>query len=154
MITLLFPLLALTASMPAPKLPDLKMTSPDSATAQYANKCDNGADLDGENRDKFVKLMLANRDSKLSQAKAELLKSLDDHRGDGVYTGDFTQTFSERSGCGSSHSSYSAPLVTVTGGNAFHTVTKALVTIDDDVDEGFRKLSLRSIQPLEIRDDP
>jgi len=51
------------------KLPELKVTGPDTAQAVYANKCANGGNGDEQNRDKFVALMLGNPKSKLAQAK-------------------------------------------------------------------------------------
>ncbi len=137
------------------KIPALMMTSPDSAKANYENKCSNGGNSDKENRDKFVELMLKNRKSKLSQLQVALLneikKSGDEPRGDGVYIGEWNETFHERDGCSSSADSYSAFVVTVTGGNSNHTVVKYLVTIDDDVNAGERILKVRDIRPINLR---
>jgi hypothetical protein len=137
------------------KIPSLMMTSPDSAKANYENKCSNGGNSDKVNRDKFVELMLTNRKSKLSQLKVALLneikKSGDEPRGDGIYIGEWNQTFHERDGCSSSADSYSAFVVTVTGGNSNHTVVKYLVTIDDDVNASERILKVRDIRPINLR---
>jgi hypothetical protein len=35
------------------------MTSPDSASANYEDRCSNGRNIDNVNRDKFIELMLA-----------------------------------------------------------------------------------------------
>ncbi len=58
------------SALAADKLPPLVMTSPDSAKATYADKCSNGGNIDKANRDLFVKNMLADSRSKLSQLKA------------------------------------------------------------------------------------
>lgn len=152
MKTLLFALLPFLSGASAPALPPLRMTSPDSATAIYADKCSNGKNHDQVNRDKFVQQMLANPKSHLAMLKATLQKHLEDPRGEGVYLGEFVETYNDRDGCGSSAQSYSAMLVTITGGNTDHTVTRYLVTIDDNDDTGVRKLSLRSLLPISIRD--
>ncbi len=52
------------------------MTSPDSAKVNYQDKCSNGSNIDKVNRDKFLKLMLANKRSKLSQLKVVLLNQI------------------------------------------------------------------------------
>jgi hypothetical protein len=133
--------------------PELKVTGPDAAQAVYAEKCANGGNSDEANRNKFVELMLANPKSKLAQAKATLYKNLSGEPHDDVVLTDWVQTFHDRDGCGSSHNSYSAILETVTGGNTNHTVARQIVTIDDDDDSGVRKLSLRSIRPISVRDE-
>jgi hypothetical protein len=133
--------------------PPLKFTSPDAATAVYADKCSNGKNHDLANREKFVKRMLLNPQSRLAILKAQLLKGLEDPSGEGVFVGQFVETYNDRSGCGTSNTSYSAPLAIITGGNAFHTVTRYLVTIDDNDEAGLRTLALRSFQPVTIRDD-
>ncbi len=139
------------------KIPALVMTSPDSAKVNYEDKCSNGGNSDKVNRDKFLKLMLADKRSKLSQLKVALLNEIkqsgDEPRGEGVYIGEWNQTFHERSGCGMSTNSYSAFVVTVTGGNANHTVVKYLVTIDDDDNAGERTLKIRDIRPINLRND-
>src|SRR5580698_1404291 len=135
------------------KPPELKLTSPDAGQAVYADKCSNGGNSDEQNRDKFVQLMLANPKSKLAVAKSTLYKSLAGDPHDDVVLSDWVQTFHDRDGCGASHNSFSAILMTVSGGNTNHTVARDLVTIDDDDDGGVRKLSLRSIRPISVRDD-
>jgi hypothetical protein len=145
--------LSRVAVVRADKLPDVKLTSPDTAQAVYADKCANGGNGDDQNRKKFVELMLANPKSKLAQAKATLYKSLAGEPHDDVFLTDWVQTFHDRDGCGASHNSYSAILETLTGGNTNHTVARQLVTIDDDDDGGVRKLSLRSIRPISVRDE-
>ncbi|MGZ3649675.1 MAG: hypothetical protein ACXVB9_14015 [Bdellovibrionota bacterium] len=142
-----------TSAHAATKVPTLVMTGPDSGKAIYADKCANGGNNDEENRAKFVQMMLANPASKLSQMKADLLKNLDEPRGEGVYIGTFVQSFHDRDGCGSSNNSYSAIVMTVNNGNENHSVSRFLVTIDDDDNVGERTLSLHSIQPITIRDD-
>jgi hypothetical protein len=136
------------------KPPKLESTGPDSARAVYPDKCANGANHDDANRDAFVKAMLDNPKSKLAQAKAALLEEIkDDIRGEGVYLGAWQQTYHDRVGCGTSKTSLSAVMVTVTGGNSSHTVTRYLVTIDDDDDDGVRTFALRSLTPLKLRDE-
>ncbi|MEH2052547.1 hypothetical protein [Nostoc sp.] len=141
----------------SPKIPALVMTSPDSASANYEDKCSNGSNLDQFNRDRFLKLMLADKKSKLSQLKVALLNEIkqsgDEPRGEGVHIGEWNQTFHDRSGCGTNTNSYSAFVVTVTGGNANHTVVKYLVTIDDDDNAGKRTLKIRDIRPINLRSD-
>ncbi len=141
----------------SPKIPALVMTSPDSASANYENKCSNGGNLDKVNRDKFIKLMLADKKSKLSQLKVALLNEIKESggqpRGEGVYVGEWNQTFHDRSGCSPITNSYSAFVVTVTGGNSNYTVVKYLVTIDDDDNEGKRTLKIRDIRPINLRND-
>ena len=138
---------------PGPKLPELKPTGPDTARAVYPDMCSNGGNGDEQNRDKFVQLMLDNPKSKLAQAKAALYKTLRGDPHDDVFLTEWVQTFHDRDGCGASHNSYSAVLETLTDGNSNHTVARKLVTIDDDDDGGVRKLSLRSIQPISVRDE-
>jgi hypothetical protein len=141
----------------SPKIPALMMTSPDSASANYEDKCSNGHNIDNINRDKFLKLMLANQKSKLSQLKVALLKEIkqsgDEPRGEGIYIGEWNQTFHDRNGCGENTNSYSAFVGTVTGGNTNHTVVKYLVTIDDDDNAGKRTLKIRDIRPINLRRD-
>ncbi|MDZ8094743.1 MAG: hypothetical protein RMZ42_22815 [Nostoc sp. DedQUE05] len=138
-------------------IPALVMTSPNSAFANYEDKCSNGGNLDNVNREKFLKLMLADQKSKLSQLKVALLNEIkqsgDEPRGEGVRIGEWNQTFHDRSGCGTNTNSYSAFVVTVTGGNANHTVVKSLVTIDDDDNAGKRTLKIRDIRPIKLRND-
>jgi hypothetical protein len=141
----------------SPKIPALVMTSPDSASANYEAKCSNGGNLDKVNRDKFIKLMLANKKSKLSQLKVALLNEIKqsggEPRGEGVHIGEWNQTFHDRSGCATNTNSYSAFVVTVTGGNANYTVVKYLVTMDDDDNAGKRTLKIRDIRPINLRND-
>lgn len=133
----------------------LVMTSPDSATANYEDKCSNGANIDKQNRDKFLQLMLKNKKSKLSQLKVALLneikKSGDEPRGEGVYIGEWNQTFHDRSGCSASSNSYSTFISTVTGGNTNYTAVKYLLTIDDDDNAGKRTLKVRDIRSISLR---
>ena len=81
----------------SPKIPTLVMTSPDSAGANYEDQCSNGGNLDQFNRDKFLKLMLADKKSKLSQLKVALLNEIkrsgEEPRGEGVHIGEWNQTF-------------------------------------------------------------
>lgn len=130
------------------------MTSPDSADANYEDKCSNGGNLDQFNRDRYLLLILADEKSKLSQLKVALLNEIklsgDQPRGEGVHIGEWNQTFHDRSDCGISTNSYSAFVVTVTGGNANHTVVKYLVTIDDDDPSGKRTLKIRDIRPINL----
>jgi hypothetical protein len=141
----------------SPKIPALVMTSPDSASANYEDKCSNGRNIDKVNRDKFIKLMLADKKSKLSQLKVTLLNEIkqtgDEPRDEGVYIGEWNQTFHERIGCDTNTNSYSAFVETVTGGNTNHTVVKYLITIDDDDNAGKRTLKLRDIRPIKLRND-
>ena len=141
----------------SPKIPALVMTSPDSASVNYEDKCSNGGNLDQFNRSSFLKLMLANQFSKLSQLKValfnEIKQSGDEPRGEGVHIGEWNQTFHNRSGCGTNTNSYSAFVSTVTSGNANYTVVKYLVTIDDDDNAGKRTLKIRDIRPIKLRND-
>jgi hypothetical protein len=141
----------------SPKIPALFMTSPDSASANYEDKCSNGGNLDKVNRDKFLQLMLKNKKSKVSQLKVALLNEIkrsgDEPRGEGVYIGEWNQTGHLRSGCSTNTNSYSAFISTVTGGNANYTVVKYLVTIDDDDNAGKRTLKIRDIRPIKLRND-
>jgi len=152
MKTLLFALLPFLSGATAPTLPPLQMTSPDSAVAIYSDKCSNGKNHDPANRDKFVQQMLANPKSHLAMLKATIQRHLDDPRGEGVYLGNFVETYNDREGCATSSQSFSAVMVTITGGNSNHTVSRYLVTIDDNDESGVRKLSLRSLLPISIRD--
>jgi hypothetical protein len=133
------------------------MTSPDSARFLYANKCSNGGNLDKINRDRFIKLMFANKKSQLAQLKVALLdeikRSGDEPRGEGFFISEWFQTFHDRDGCGKNTNSYSAYIGIVSGGNTNRTVVKYLATIDDDDNGGERTLKLRSIRPLDIRND-
>ena len=139
------------------EIPALVMTSPDSAKVNYQDKCSNGSNIDKVNRDNFLKMMLANKRSKLSKLKVTLLneikKSGDEPRGEGVYIGEWNQTFHDRSGCGTSTNSYSAFILIVTGGNSNHTIVKYLVTIDDDDNAGERILKIHDIRPINLRND-
>jgi hypothetical protein len=139
------------------KIPELVMISPNSAKAIYEDKCSNGSNSDKANRDKFLKLMLANPKSKLAQLKVDLLKEIkqsgDEPRGEGFYIGEWTQTFHTRSGCASSANSYSAFVKTMTGGNSNYTTVKYLVTIDDDDNAGERTLKVHDIRPMNLRNN-
>ena len=158
-LTLCFLVLGITSgyASESSKIPLLVMTSPDSATANYENKCSNGNNGDKVNFNQFLKLMLANKKSKLSQLKASLLNEIkqsgESPRGEGVYIGEWNQTFHDRDGCGTSTNSYSAFVTTVTGGNTNHSIVKYLVTIDDDDNGGKRTLKLRDIYPIKLRND-
>ncbi len=153
--------LALTATSghaaQSPKIPTLVMTSPDSASINYEDKCSNGGNSSKLYRDQFLKLMLANKKSKLSQLKVALLNEIkqsgDEPRGEGFYIGEWNQSFHDRNGCGTSTNSYSAFIYTVTGGNGNHTVVRYLVTIDDDDNLGKGTLKIRDIRPLKLRND-
>jgi len=141
----------------SPNIPTLVITSSNSASANYENKCSNGRNIDKVNRDKFLKLMLADKKSKLSQLKVALLNEIkqsgDEPRDEGVYIGEWNQTFHERIGCDTNKNSYSAFVETITGGNTNHTVVKFLVTIDDDDNAGKRTLTIRDIRPIKLRND-
>jgi hypothetical protein len=99
----------------------------------------------------------SDKKSRLSQLKVTLLheinRSGDEPRDEGVYIGEWNQTFHQRIGCGTNSNSYSAFVETVTGGNTNHTVVKYLVTIDDDDNAGTRTLKLRDIRPIKLRND-
>jgi hypothetical protein len=140
------------------EIPLLKMTGADSAQAIYTNKCSNGNNIDKANRDKFVELMLANKKSRLAKLKTTLLQEIqrrgDEPRGEGVYIGEWNQTFHYRLGCGHNANSYSAFVSTVVNGNTNHAVVRYLVTIDDDDEAGIRTLKVRNIRPIGLRKDP
>jgi hypothetical protein len=133
----------------------LKMTSPDSATITYADKCANGGNNDEAPRTDFIARMLADKRSKLAKLEVELFAEIknngEEPRGDGVIIGDWQQTFHDRDGCGQSLNAYSTFVFTQTDGNANHLVAKRIVTIDDDDVAGVRTLKLRKIQPIDLR---
>jgi hypothetical protein len=83
----------------------------------------------------------------------EIKQSGYEPRGEGVYIGEWNQTFHERIGCGTNSNSYSAFVETVTGGNTNLMVVKFLVTIDDDDNAGRRTLTIRDIRPIKLRND-
>jgi len=127
----------------------LVMTSPDAGRVEYTDTCSNGGNNDAEMRNHFVQTSLKNPQSKLARLKAQLLKEIgSDVRGEGVFFGDWTQSFHERNGCGENHNSYTSIVVTVTGGNSNQTVARAMVIIDDNDDEGIRSFRVKSTRRL------
>lgn len=138
-------------------LPALVMTGHDSAKAIYSDKCANGANIDDENREKFINNMLQDSQSQISKLKAQLLEEIvrsgETPRGEGFGLTPWISSFHERMGCGQSLNSYSAIAVTITGGNMNYRSSRFLITIDDDDTSGERVLKVRSIQPLQVRED-
>ena len=153
-IHLLFLALFSLSAHAAEKLGEVIMTGPDSAVVHYKDKCSNGAHIVLGDHRKYIDLMMANKDSQLFRLKANLLKQIgDDARGEGVYFGEILPTFHARYGCGESQNSFSFFVVTVTGGNTSLTVSKFLVTFDDDDLSDTRTLKIRSISPVNIRNE-
>jgi hypothetical protein len=140
----------------ASRIGELVMTSPDSATVRYADRCSNGRNITEAIRAQFVRAMLANPESKISQLKAQILKEIRDSgdtpRGEGFALGAWSHSYHDRAGCSTSSNSYSALAASIAGGNTNHKVSRFLVTIDDDDEGGTRTLKLRSIQPVSVRD--
>ena len=134
--------------------PELVMTSPDSATATYADTCSNGGNNDATNRTRFISRMIADPRSQLAQLRvallAEIAQSGEEPRGEGVVFGDWQLTGHERIGCGENHNSYSAFVLTLTGGNSNYLVAHRIATIDDTDISGLRTLTLRKIQPIDL----
>jgi len=130
----------------------LQMTGPDSAVAQYDDKCSNGANIVETTRTEFINKMLANPKSKLGKLKAQLTTVEDGFQmTEGALT-PWIQTFHLRSGCGTNENSFTAILQshdTISNSNVVE--SKYLVTVDDDDESGVRTLKLRSIQRLNIR---
>lgn len=152
---ILYGVLSQAASQAAP--PKLTMLDADSAIAIYEDTCANGGSNDKTNFDNFITAMLANPASKLSKLKVSLLVQIksdgEEPRGEGVYIGDWTATYHDRDGCGSSHNSKSAFIMTVTGGNSNHTVTKYLATVSDNVDGAQRILKLEDIRAIKLTEE-
>ena len=133
---------------------ELKMTGPDAGVAQYNDHCANGRNNGEAVRKQFVEKMLANPESQLAKTVAGLSTFEDDFQlTKGVLT-PWVQSFHLRSGCGTNNNSYSAIVQSYdTMSNSHVTVSKFLVTINDDDEVGTRTLSLKSIQPLSIREE-
>jgi len=150
---------AVSTAAPAAKKPalgELVMDGHDAGHATYADKCSNGGNSDEANRGKFIAAMVADKKSKLAIALADTeTRFVNDSQWMEVALGDWQQTFHLRDGCGETDASYSA-MILVRGkmGNSHELWAKYLVTIDDDVSQTVRKLGLRSIQPLVMREQP
>ncbi|MEO5668413.1 MAG: hypothetical protein ABIR96_10160 [Bdellovibrionota bacterium] len=132
----------------------LQMTGPDSATAMYDDHCSNGANVIEKTRTQFINNMLANPQSKLGSVTAQLATVEDGIQATkGVLT-KWVQTYHMRMGCGTNQNSFSAIIQSYdTMSNSHVTVSKYLVTVDDDDESGTRTLKLRDIQPLNVRQE-
>ncbi|HEX7703542.1 MAG TPA: hypothetical protein VF403_22535, partial [Kofleriaceae bacterium] len=121
----------------------------------YSDKCSNGANSDEANRKKYIAAMVADKKSKLAITLADTEKKFVADVEVEAVLGDWEQTFHLRDGCGETDASYSAMiLVQSKMGNSHELWAKYLVTIDDNVVSELRKFSLRSIQPLVMREQP
>jgi hypothetical protein len=132
----------------------LQMTGADAAVAQYNDHCSNGANIIEATRTQFINNMLANPQSKLGNVIGQLATVEDGIQAtQGVLT-KWVQSYHMRSGCGTNQNSFSAIVQSHdTMSNSHITVTKFLVTVDDDDESGTRTLKLRSILPLNVRQD-
>jgi hypothetical protein len=138
-----------------PALGALVMDGPDDGHVTYADKCSNGANSDEANRKKYIAAMLADKKSRLATTLAETVKNFVADVEVEAVLGDWEQTFHLRDGCGETDQSFSALLLVRSKmGNSHELWAKYLVTIDDDVVSELRKFSMRSIQPLVMREQP
>jgi hypothetical protein len=136
------------------ELGKLVMNTHDSGHINYADKCSNGANSDDDGRAKFVEAMRADNHSRLAQtiAAAEA-KYVPDKTFRMIELGDWVQTYHLRMGCAEDTASYSAMILVVSQMTNMHERwARYLVTIDDDVASDHRRLRLRSIQPLALRE--
>jgi hypothetical protein len=148
----------LSTAAPAAKKPalgELVMDGHDGGHVTYSDKCSNGANSDEANRNKYVAAMVADKESKLAVTLADTEKKFVSDVEVEAVLGDWEQTFHLRDGCGETDQSFSAMiLVQSKMGNSHELWAKYLVTIDDNVVSELRKFSLRSIQPLVMREQP
>jgi hypothetical protein len=148
----------LSTAAPAAKKPalgELVMDGHDAGHVTYADKCSNGANSDEANRTKYIAAMVADKKSKLAIRLADTEKKFVADIEIEAVLGDWEQTFHLRDGCADTDESFSAMiLVQSKMGNSHELWAKYLVTIDDDVASELRKFSLRSIQPLVMREKP
>ena len=130
----------------------LTMKDADTGVVIYADACSNGGNSDDANRIKYVAKMLANKSSKIAKLKAQLER---DNENFVAELGTWEHTYNLRDGCGEYSKSFSALLyIRSTMGNSHELFTKYLVTIDDEVAGQERTLSVRSIQPIDVRSAP
>ena len=154
-LTLLTSVATATPAGKKPALGELVMDGHDAAHVTYSDKCSNGANSDEANRKKFIAAMIADKKSRLASTLAETVKNFVSDVEVEAVLGDWQQTFHLRDGCGETDASYSAMiLVQSKMGNSHELWAKYLVTIDDNVVSELRKFSLRSIQPLVMREQP
>ena len=155
-LTLLTPTLSIAApAAKKPALGELVMDGHDAGHVTYSDKCSNGANSDEANRTKYIAAMVADKKSKLAINLADTEKKFVSDVEVEAVLGDWERTFYLRDGCGETDASYSAMiLVQSKMGNSHELWAKYLVTIDDNVVSESRKFSLRSIQPLVMREQP
>jgi hypothetical protein len=149
---------AAPAPVPAPAsdpaVAVLVMEGHDRAHADYADACSNGANADDAGRAQFIERMRADKKSRLARALAEAARGFaSESVQHEVQLGEWSQTYHLRMGCSEDSSSYSAMIEVRSKMSNMHELrVKYLVTIDDDVAGARRKLRLRSIVPLALRD--
>ncbi len=142
------------AAEPA-QLGALVMDKHDSGHIDYADKCSNGANSDEDGRVKFIEAMRADKSSRLAKtiAAAEA-KYIPDKQFRLIELGDWVQTYHLRMGCAEDTASYSAMIFVVSQMTNMHERwARYLVTVDDDVASDHRRLRLRNIQPLALREE-
>jgi len=132
-----------------PSPPRLVMSDASSGAVTYPDPC--GANSGEAPRKSYISNLLTNKASKLALVLAKLEADNENTR---AFVGSWEQTYNERIGCSDLRSSYSAfVLLASTYGTGHELSVKYIVTIDDDVSEGKRTLSIRSIEPVTIRQE-
>lgn len=136
------------------KLGELVMDNHDEGHIMYADRCSNGGNSEQAGFDKFVAALRADPRSKLAHTLAQAeAKFVTDKTFYEVALGDWVQTYHLRMGCAENSNSYSAFVFVKSKMSNMHEVmTKYVITIDDDVSADRRKLRVRSVVPLALRD--
>ena len=136
------------------KVGELVMDNHDEGHIIYSDRCSNGSNNDQAGFDRFVAALRADPKSKLSLVLAEAEKKfVTDKTFYEIALGDWVQTYHLRMGCAENSNSHSAfVFLRSKMSNTHELVTKYVITIDDDVASERRKLRVRSVVPLALRD--
>jgi hypothetical protein len=136
------------------KLGELVMDNHDEGHILYSDRCSNGANNDQPGFDRFVAALRADPKSKLSLVLAEAQRLfVTDKTLYEIGLGEWAQTYHLRMGCAENSNSFSAfVFLRSKMSNMHELVTKYVITIDDDVVAERRKLRVRSVVPLALRD--
>jgi hypothetical protein len=136
------------------KIGELVMDNHDEGHIIYADRCSNGNNNDQAGFDRFVTALRADPRSKLSLVLAEAQRMfVTDKTLYEIALGDWVQTYHLRMGCAENSNSHSAfVFLRSKMSNMHELVTKYVITIDDDVASERRKLRVRSVVPLALRD--
>lgn len=144
-----------SAAPPAAKVDPAKieMRGHDAANRIYPERCSNGRNADEATRDAFVAKTLADPASKLGVARAQLVAESAETPGE-VYVTPWLLVHNARpDGCSTTLQTWVGFLVLDHADGGRVIMARYQITLDDEVHDDERRLSIRSVKPVDHRSE-